>query len=71
MCTCSVYRQFIITLVCNTTLYACTVYVHCMYLLLLLTANEYGLFNPDEDPTKGRWLEQGRTLEYYHLKTGV
>lgn len=32
--------------------------------------NEYGLFNPDEDPTKGRWLEQGRTLEYYHLKNG-
>lgn len=36
-----------------------------------LTANEYGLFKPDEDPTKGRWLEQGRTLEYYHLKSGV
>ena len=35
------------------------------------TANEYGLFRPDEDPTKGRWLEQGRTLEYYHLKDGV
>ncbi len=34
-------------------------------------ANEYGLFKPDEDPTKGRWLEQGRTLEYYHLKSGV
>ena len=35
------------------------------------SANEYGLFRPDEDPTKGRWLEQGRTLEYYHLKDGV
>ena len=38
---------------------------------LPLAANEYGLFKPDEDPTKGRWLEQGRTLEYYHLKSGV
>ncbi len=34
-------------------------------------ANEFGLFKPDEDPTKGRWLEQGRTLEYYGLKSGV
>ena len=33
-------------------------------------ANEFGLFKPDEDPTKGRWLEQGRTLEYYDLKSG-
>uniref|UniRef100_A0A1X7VGP0 FERM domain-containing protein n=1 Tax=Amphimedon queenslandica TaxID=400682 RepID=A0A1X7VGP0_AMPQE len=33
-------------------------------------ASEYGLFNPDDDPTKGRWLEQGRTLDYYHLKNG-
>ena len=31
-------------------------------------ANEYGLFYPDDDPTKGRWLEQGTTLDYYHLK---
>ena len=36
----------------------------------LLLANEFGLFKPDEDPTKGRWLEQGRTLEYYDLKSG-
>ena len=34
-------------------------------------ATECGLFKPDEDPTKGRWLEMGRTLEYYHLKNGV
>lgn len=34
-------------------------------------ATECGLFKPDEDPTKGRWLEMGRTLEYYHLKSGV
>ena len=33
-------------------------------------ANEFGLFKPDEDPKKGRWLELGRTLEYYHLKNG-
>ena len=38
--------------------------------LSLYTANEFGLFKPDEDPTKGRWLEQGRTLEYYDLKSG-
>ena len=36
-----------------------------------LIASEYGLFNPDDDPTKGRWLEQGRSLDYYHLKNGV
>lgn len=28
------------------------------------------MFKPDEDPTKGRWLEQGRTLEYYDLRSG-
>ena len=39
--------------------------------LCLPTAQEFGLFKPDEDPTKGRWLETGRTLEYYHLKSGV
>jgi talin len=33
-------------------------------------ANEFGLFKPDEDPKMGRWLEMGRTLEYYHLKNG-
>ncbi len=37
----------------------------------MCVANEFGLFKPDEDPTKGRWLDQGRTLEYYHLKSGV
>ena len=45
--------------------------VGILLILLLILANEYGLFSPDEDPTKGRWLEQGRTLEYYHLKNGV
>lgn len=43
---------------------------HISFLFLLLLANEFGLFKPDEDPTKGRWLEQGRTLEYYDLKSG-
>ena len=38
---------------------------------LFPAAIECGLFKPDEDPTKGRWLEMGRTLEYYHLKSGV
>lgn len=46
----------------------CILYTSFIFILL---ANEYGLFRPDEDPTKGRWLEQGRTLEYYHLKDGV
>ena len=35
------------------------------------TASEYGLFRPDEDPEKGRWLEQEKTLGYYHFKDGV
>ena len=30
-----------------------------------------GLFKPDEDPRKGRWLEAGRTVDYYGLKDGV
>ena len=45
--------------------------IHSCQSLSLSTAQEYGLFKPDEDPTKGRWLEAGRTLEYYHLKSGV
>lgn len=34
---------------------------------------EYGLFSIDEDSTKktGRWLEPGRTLDYYMLRNGV
>ena len=34
-------------------------------------ANEYGLFLADEDPTKGVWLESGKTLEHYLLRHGV
>ncbi|XP_054725014.1 talin-1-like isoform X2 [Uloborus diversus] len=30
----------------------------------------YGLFLADEDPKKGVWLESGRALEYYLLRTG-
>uniref|UniRef100_A0A2C9MAD5 FERM domain-containing protein n=1 Tax=Biomphalaria glabrata TaxID=6526 RepID=A0A2C9MAD5_BIOGL len=32
--------------------------------------SEYGLFLADEDPKKGVWLEQGRSLEYYLLRNG-
>ena len=39
-------------------------------LFLFSPANEFGLFKPDDDPTKGLWLEQGRTLQYYELKSG-
>eukprot|EP01137_Pigoraptor_chileana_P018402 Opistho-2@77812 len=34
------------------------------------SAADHGLFWPDEDPKKGRWLEPGRTLNYYDLKAG-
>jgi len=33
--------------------------------------NQYGLFNTDEDPKKGVWLEPGRTLEHYLLRDNV
>ena len=35
------------------------------------TADSYGLFLPSEDLSRGMWLQPGRTLEYYGLKTGV
>jgi talin len=35
------------------------------------SAGEYGLFLADEDPRKGIWLENGRTLDYYLLRSGV
>ena len=34
-------------------------------------ADKYSLFHCDADQTKGRWLEGGHTLAYYHLKNGV
>ncbi|CAH1788698.1 unnamed protein product [Owenia fusiformis] len=33
-------------------------------------ATDFGLFLADEDPKKGVWLEPGRTLEYYLLRSG-
>ena len=36
-----------------------------------VVGQDYGLFLADEDPRKGVWLENGRTLEYYLLKPGV
>uniref|UniRef100_A0A8C3TGC6 Talin 2 n=1 Tax=Chelydra serpentina TaxID=8475 RepID=A0A8C3TGC6_CHESE len=33
-------------------------------------ASDYGLFLSDEDPRKGIWLEAGRTLDYYMLRSG-
>lgn len=44
---------------------------HPPVLVVYYAASEYGLFKPDEDPVKGRWLEQGKTLGYYHFKNGV
>lgn len=35
------------------------------------SAGEFGLFLSDEDPRKGIWLENGRTLDYYLLRSGV
>lgn len=37
----------------------------------LVAATEFGLFLADDDPKKGVWLENGRTLEYYLLRNGV
>ena len=44
---------------------------HHNFCCIIAADNEYGLFKPDEDPVKGRWLEQGKTLGYYHFKNGV
>ncbi|XP_066270433.1 talin-1-like isoform X15 [Branchiostoma lanceolatum] len=33
-------------------------------------ATEFGMFLADEDPKKGVWLEAGRTLDYYLLRSG-
>ena len=63
MCVCVAMEEVAVAQVCY--------WYHIMsFLLSSLLANEFGLFKPDEDPTKGRWLEQGRTLEYYDLKSG-
>ena len=33
--------------------------------------SDYGLFCQDDDPSKGKWLEPARTLDFYPLKSGV
>ncbi|XP_071140342.1 talin-1-like isoform X1 [Mytilus edulis] len=35
-----------------------------------INPGEFGLFLSDEDPRKGIWLENGRTLDYYLLRSG-
>ena len=40
-------------------------------MLLAVVAKDYGLFLADEDPKKGIWLEPGRNLGYYMLRSGV
>lgn len=32
---------------------------------------DHGLFLPNEDYSRGKWLHPGRTLDYYDLKSGV
>lgn len=34
-------------------------------------AQEFGLFLSDDDPKKGVWLDNSRSLEYYLLRNGV
>ena len=36
-----------------------------------LVVSDYGLFSQDDDPSKGKWLEPARTLDFYPLKSGV
>lgn len=36
-----------------------------------ISANDFGLFLADEDIKKGLWLEAGRSLDYYLLRSGV
>lgn len=31
---------------------------------------DYGLFLADDDPKKGVWMENGRSLEYYLVRPG-
>ena len=33
--------------------------------------SDYGLYQTDEDPRKGRWLDPNRQLEFYLLRNGV
>lgn len=36
-----------------------------------INAQDYGLFQPDDDEKKGIWLDPARTLDYYMLRNGV
>ncbi|VDN06084.1 unnamed protein product [Thelazia callipaeda] len=35
-----------------------------------INPKEYGMFRLEEDPTKCAWMENGRTLEYYLVRSG-
>ena len=37
---------------------------------IISSASENGLFKPVKDSTRGCWLNQDRTLEYYDLNSG-
>ncbi len=39
--------------------------------MLFNLAQKYGIFVSNSDASKGTWLENSRTLEYYLLKNGV
>jgi hypothetical protein len=32
---------------------------------------DHGLFVPNDDYSRGKWLHPGRTLDYYDVKSGV
>jgi hypothetical protein len=47
---------------------------HCIYFSFFFPfqiAQNYGIFISNSDASKGTWLENNRTLEYYLLKNGV
>ena len=39
--------------------------------IFVYIVSDYGLFSQDDDPSKGKWLEPARTLNFYPLKNGV
>ena len=39
-------------------------------IIVFFTGSDHGLFKPAEDPNMGSWLNEGRTLEHYNLKSG-
>lgn len=44
---------------------------HGPLFMFFLIVSDYGLFSQDDDPSKGKWLEPARTLDFYPLKSGV